>query len=90
MPGGIKIFTTPLGNNQTINFTPPPPPGTILKLVVNPFPGYGCTDTLTATLQDTLTIQSVAGPDRISCNNTAVQLGAIPKPGYVYSWRCLN
>ncbi len=79
-------FTTPLGNNQTINFTPPPPPGTILKLVVNPFPGYGCTDTLTATLQDTLTIQSVAGPDRISCNNAAVQLGANPKPGYVYSW----
>jgi gliding motility-associated-like protein len=79
-------FTTPLGNAQTINFTPPPAPGTILKLVVNPYNGYGCTDTLTATLQDTLTIQSVAGPDRLSCNGVPVQLGAIPKPAYIYSW----
>lgn len=79
-------FTSVLGNAQTINFTPPPAPGTILKLVVNPFPGYGCTDTLTATLQDTLTIQPQAGPDQLSCDNAPVQLGVIPKPGYVYSW----
>ncbi|MBK7374591.1 MAG: PKD domain-containing protein [Chitinophagaceae bacterium] len=81
-----QTFTTILGNTQVINFTPPPPPGTILKLVVNPYNGYGCIDTLTATLQDTLTIQSVAGPDRTSCNNTPVQLGAIPTPTYLYSW----
>jgi len=79
-------FTTPLGNTQTLNFTPPPPPGTVLKLVVNPYLGYGCTDTLTAILQDTLTIQAQAGPDRLSCNNAPVQLGFIPKPNYVYSW----
>jgi gliding motility-associated-like protein len=81
-----QTFTTQLGLTQTINFTPPPPPGTVLKLVVVPYSGYGCTDTLTATLQDTLTIQAQAGPDRLSCNTTPVPLGVIPKPGYVYSW----
>lgn len=79
-------FTAVIGNTQTINFTPPPPPGTILKLIVDPYAGYGCRDTLTATLQDTLTIQALAGPDQTSCNNAPVQLGVIPKPGYVYSW----
>lgn len=81
-----STYTTNLGNTQTINFTPPPPPGTVLKLIVEPFAGYGCKDTLTATLQDTLTIQAQAGPDQISCNNSPVQLGVIPKAGYVYSW----
>ena len=79
-------YTVNYGNTQTINFTPPPAPGTVLKLIVDPYQGYGCRDTLTATLQDTLTIQPQAGPDRTSCNNAPVQLGVIPKPGYVYSW----
>lgn len=75
-----------LGLTQTINFTPPPPPGTVLKVAVTPYAGYGCNDTLTAILQDTLTIQPQAGPDQLSCDNAPVQLGVIPKPGYVYSW----
>ncbi len=79
-------YTTLLGSTQTINFTPPPAPGTILRLIVEPYTGYGCKDTLTATLQDTLTIQANAGPDKVLCNGASAQLGVIPKPGYVYSW----
>lgn len=79
-------FTTPLGNTQTVNFTPPPPAGTLIKVILTPYSGYGCLDTLTAELLDTLTIQSQAGPDRLSCQNAPVQLGANPKVGYVYSW----
>lgn len=78
--------TTIIGITQTINFTPPPTPGTVLKVEVIPYSGYGCVDTLTAVLIDTLTIQAQAGPDKLSCNNTPVQIGANPKPGYVYSW----
>ncbi len=79
-------LTNPIGNAQTINFTPPPPAGTIIYVKMDPFPGYGCTNVLAAELIDTLTIQSVAGPDQLSCQNAPVQLGAPPKPTYVYSW----
>lgn len=79
-------YTSILATGQTINFTPPPPPGTILKLALDPYNGYGCVDTLTAILEDTLTIQSVAGPDRVSCQNAPVQLGGPPKATYIYSW----
>ena len=81
-----STFTAVLGNTQTINFTPPPPPGTQIAVVVDPYNGYGCRDTLYANLIDTLTIQSQAGPDKLSCNGAPVQLGAIPTPNYVYSW----
>ncbi|MEO6539730.1 MAG: PKD domain-containing protein, partial [Ferruginibacter sp.] len=39
-----------------------------------------------ALLLDTLTIQSIAGPDRLSCQNAPVQLGTNPRATYVYSW----
>jgi gliding motility-associated-like protein len=35
---------------------------------------------------DTLKIFARAGPDRLSCNNETVQLGALPKAGFVYDW----
>ncbi|HMU11012.1 MAG TPA: PKD domain-containing protein [Ferruginibacter sp.] len=79
-------FTTILGTGQTINFTPPPPPGTRIALIVDPFLGYGCRDTLYADLLDTLNITANAGPDRLSCNLTPVQIGVAPRAGHVYSW----
>ncbi len=79
-------FTTILGNTQTLNFTPPPPAGTIVAVVIDPYNGYGCRDTLYAQMLDTLSIQAQAGPDRLSCNNNPVQLGAAPRPRYLYSW----
>lgn len=78
--------TVIIGNTQTINFTPPPPAGTSLQVAITPFAGYGCNDTLTAILMDTLTIFANAGPDKLSCNNAPVQLGVNPRPGFVYSW----
>lgn len=78
--------TTILANTQTINFTPPPPAGTTLQVAVTPYAGYGCNDTLTAVLLDTLTVTANAGPDRLSCQNAPVQLGTTPRPGFVYSW----
>lgn len=79
-------FTTILGNTQTINFTPPPPSGTTIAVVLEPFNGFGCRDTMYANLYDTLTLQSFAGPDKLACNGEAVQLGANSRPGLKYSW----
>ena len=79
-------FTTILGNTQTLNFTPPPPSGTQVAVILDPFNGYGCRDTLYADLLDTLTVFANAGPDKLSCQNAPVQIGVNPTPGFVYSW----
>ena len=79
-------FTTILGTTQSLYFNPPPPPGTRIAVEVDPFAGYGCKDTLYADLLDTLNITAQAGPDRLACNLTPVQLGVNPKPYHVYSW----
>lgn len=81
-----STFTTQLGNTQTLNFTPPPPPGTRVAVVLDPFSGYGCRDTLYADLLDTLTVFANAGPDRLSCEKAPIQIGVNPTPGFVYSW----
>ncbi|NOT52600.1 MAG: T9SS type B sorting domain-containing protein [Chitinophagaceae bacterium] len=81
-----STFTQVLGNQQTINFTPPPPPGTTIAVAITPYDGYGCPDTLYANMVDTLKLQAKAGIDKISCNNEGVIIGDIPSPGVVYSW----
>ncbi len=79
-------FTQVLGNAQTLTFSPPPPAGTTVAVVLVPYNGYGCLDTLYTQLTDTLTLQANAGPNLVSCNHTLVQLGSPPKAGWVYHW----
>lgn len=79
-------FSQVLGNQQTIQFNPPPAAGTTIAVQVVPYDGYGCTDTLMAKLIDTLTIVSNAGTDTFTCNLNPVQIGANAKPGLSYSW----
>lgn len=81
-----NTFTTVLGNQQTLYFSPPPAVGTTVAVELIPYNGYGCMDTLYAVLLDTLTVKSVAGIDKTSCNLTSVQIGANSKPGLVYKW----
>ena len=83
-------FTRVLGDQQTIRFFPPPSSGTTLAVEVVPYNGYGCVDTFYARLLDTLTVHALAGPDRLYCGDTAVQLGENPKPGLIYSWSPAN
>ena len=78
--------STILATTQTINFTPPPPSGKTLQVAMTPFLGYGCPDTLTVSLLDTLNVFANAGPDKLSCQNAPVQIGANSTPGFVYSW----
>ncbi|MBL7703478.1 MAG: gliding motility-associated C-terminal domain-containing protein [Ferruginibacter sp.] len=79
-------FTQVLGNSQTLTLAPPPAAGTQVAVVVVPYSGYGCIDTLYTTLHDTLTYQANAGPDKVSCNNSIAQIGVPPKPGWFYTW----
>ena len=41
-----STFTQVLGNQQTLTLTPPPTSGTTVAVIVVPFSGYGCLDTL--------------------------------------------
>ncbi len=79
-------FTQQLGTSQTLTFDPPPATGTSIAVILTPYEGYGCLDTLYTELTNTLTYQAEAGPDAVSCNKSLVQLGVPPKAGWHYEW----
>ena len=79
-------FTQVLGTSQTLTLTPPPAAGTQVAVVMIPYNGYGCLDTLYTYLYDTLTYKANAGIKKTSCNNSLVQIGVPPKPGWIYQW----
>ena len=79
-------YSQVLGTQQALQLNPPPASGTVLNVELLPFPGYGCKDTLVVDLRDTLTVSANAGPDRISCNRTPVQIGTFPIGGIIYKW----
>ncbi|MES2776568.1 MAG: PKD domain-containing protein [Bacteroidota bacterium] len=79
-------FSQTLGSSQVLRLAPPPPPGTRVAVVLVPYNGYGCLDTLYASLVDTLNLKANAGKDTISCNHDPVPIGVPPKPGVVYQW----
>jgi gliding motility-associated-like protein len=81
-----STFTTVLGTSQTITLSPPPPSGSTIAVELVPYNGFGCVDTLIAQLMDTLTIRANAGIDKISCNSEPVQLGELPRAGWIYQW----
>lgn len=81
-----STFTQVLGTSQTLTLIPPPAAGTQVAVVVIPYSGYGCLDTLYTYLHDTLSYQANAGPDKVLCNNSVVQIGVPPKPGWFYLW----
>ena len=81
-----STFTTIFGTQQTLVLRPPPPPGTKVAVVLVPYDGYGCLDTLTTLLFDTLSVNAFAGNDISSCTDATVRLGAPPKIGYTYRW----
>ncbi len=79
-------FTTVLSNTQTLPLFPPPSVGTVFPVVVEPYPGFGCRDTLYATVDVGVPPVSDAGPDRSICQGLPVQIGAPPVAGYSYAW----
>jgi gliding motility-associated-like protein len=74
-----------LGTRQTLTM-PPPIPGTMLAVKLEPFAGYGCPRTLFSRVADTLTVIANAGSDAVACQDDTLQIGTIPREGLVYKW----
>ncbi|NTS41313.1 gliding motility-associated C-terminal domain-containing protein [Flavisolibacter sp. BT320] len=79
-------FSRVLGSTQNLVMNPPPAAGTMLAVKVEPYYGYGCTDTLYANLIDTLTVKAFAGPDKGICFGSPAQIGGLPRQGIYYEW----
>jgi gliding motility-associated-like protein len=81
-----NTFSTIISTTQTLYLNPLPSVGTIYPIVVTPFPGFGCKDTLYARIDVGIPPAADAGPDKISCQLQPVQIGAPPNPTYTYEW----
>jgi gliding motility-associated-like protein len=81
-----KDFSRLLGNQQIVTISPPPVSGNLIKVIVTPYSGYGCIDTLNTVLSDTLKITAHAGPDTLVCNQVPVQLGVTASSQLKYRW----
>ncbi len=92
-PFGYKEYTwfdsslsQVLGNSQVLTLTPPPISGKTFAVKLEPYEGFGCSNTLYATVKDSLTITADAGKDVLSCNRDSVLIGNFPKQGLAYQW----
>jgi gliding motility-associated-like protein len=79
-------FSQVLDSVQTVTISPAPAVGTIYPVIVSPFTGFGCKDTIYATITVDNKPISVAGADASVCRFSPVQLGTTPNPAYQYSW----
>ena len=81
-----NTFTQLLGTQQVLSFVPPPPSSTEVAVVLVPYNGYGCLDTLYTSVIDNLVVTANAGRDTVSCNHSPVQIGSAPLFGVRYQW----
>ena len=79
-------FSQMLGTQQALSFTPPPPTSTTVAVILIPYNGYGCLDTLYTDVIDNLVVIADAGKDTVSCNHSPVPIGSQPKLGIRYDW----
>ncbi len=79
-------YSTILSTSQTMVLSPAPAAGTVFPVVVGPYPGFGCPDTIMAVLRSASLPVANAGPDAEFCAGTAAVLGDAPLAGNQYSW----
>ena len=79
-------FTQLLGSSQVLSFTPPPAVSMSVAVIVVPYNGYGCIDTLYADIKNDLVVIANAGKDTVSCNHNPVPIGSPPLLGVRYEW----
>ncbi len=83
-------FSQTIGNSQTLILNPPPPDSTLLAVVVRPYTGYGCVDTIFTRIMARPTPIANAGIDQTTCQNIPVQLGEATSTNWVYQWQPSN
>jgi gliding motility-associated-like protein len=83
-------FTTQVGNQQNLTLSPLPNINAIYPVVVNPYPGFGCVDTIYATIYAASNPTFDAGADRTICSRVPSQLGGAANPVYTYTWSPAN
>jgi gliding motility-associated-like protein len=80
-------FSNQIGNTQSLQLRlHSTPVGSTLPVIIHPYPGYGCTDTLYATIGTVQRPLADAGPDIASCSKQQTMLGSINNAAYEYSW----
>ena len=82
-----NTFSTILSTSQTLTLNPPPAVGTIFPVKIEPFPGFGCQDTLYATVDVGTKPVANAGNDKTICGGDQIQIGGPPQPAQLYSWQ---
>ncbi len=85
-----NTFSQLIGSGQTLFFNPAPNVGTVFPVIVTPFPGYGCTDTVYATIKTDAKPISFAGADTTICRYSQVLLGTTPNAANFYYWTPTN
>ncbi len=71
-------FSNQLGSSNVLTLSPPPPVGTKIALILTPYPGYGCLDTVYTTIQQSPDAFNFILKDSVS---SCINLGAdITKP----------
>jgi gliding motility-associated-like protein len=85
-------LTTLLGNENTLRIAPVPPPGTVYGLIIKPYPGSGCIDTLYTTIQTVNAAFNFNIPDSVKfclpapANLTSSFITSGSSPGLIYSY----
>lgn len=85
-----NTFSTILATTQSYTFIPPPPVGSVFPVVVSPFAGFGCSDTLYAVIVGSQRPPSNAGADVSICQYSQTQIGGPGTIGLTYSWTPAN
>jgi len=83
-------FSQVMHTAQIMTVNPAPNVGTVYPVIVNPFPGFGCKDTIYANIVTDSKPPSFAGIDTTVCRFTPVQLGTAPNPAFLYLWSPLT
>lgn len=81
-----NTFSQVVGTGQILTLNPAPNSGAILPVIITPFPGYGCVDTVYATLSLAPRPVSDAGSDALACKWQQMPLGGPPNSSYTYQW----
>jgi hypothetical protein len=79
-------FSNIVSTSQTLYLNPPPAVGSVFPVIVVPYFGFGCRDTLYATITVGTRPAADAGPDVDVCESQQVQIGVPSNPIYDYLW----